>query len=95
MSEKIIKFVVYILGILIIIALIGVLYGMYLKINKKSSKNYSLSENFSLNLSEDYEIRNMQVINSNEIFITIFSENEIQGIIYDIDKKQIIQKISK
>ena len=45
--------------------------------------------------SEDYEIRNMQVINSNEIFITIFSENEIQGIIYDIDKKQIIQKISK
>lgn len=68
---------------------------MYLKINNKSSKNYSLSENFSLNLSEDYEIRNMQVINSNEIFITIFSENEIQGIIYDIDKKQIIQKISK
>lgn len=95
MSEKIIKFVVYILGILIIIALIGVLYGMYLKINKKSSKNYSLSENFSLNLSEDYEIRNMQVINSNEILITIFSENEIQGIIYDIDKKQIILKISK
>ena len=37
----------------------------------------------------------MQVIDNNRILITISNDDEIQGIIFDIDKQEIIQRIKK
>ena len=68
---------------------------MYIKITSKSSENYDLSKNISLLLKKDQEIKNMQVIDNNNILITIGNEKEIKGIIYDTKNKKILQTISK
>jgi len=83
------------LSFLIAIAFFGIIYGMYIKITSKSSENYDLSKNISLLLKKDQEIKNMQVIDNNNILITIGNEKEIKGIIYDTKNKKILQTISK
>ena len=49
----------------------------------------------SLSLDQNQEIINMKAIDNNRILINIRSNNEIQGIIFDVDKQEIIQKIKK
>ena len=95
MSEKIIKYIVYALSLLIGIAFIAVVYGMYIKIIPKSSKNNIISEDISLQLDQNYKIKNMQVIDEDTILVTVEIADQIQGIIYDINKKKIIQKLNK
>ena len=81
------------LSFLIIIAFFAVIYGLYIKISSKTSKNYNKVS--SLSLIADQEIKNIQVIDNNRILITITEDSEIQGIVFDIDKKEIIQRIKK
>ena len=83
------------LGLLIILAFFAVLYGMYIKISPKASKNLNIDKTISLLLTENQEIKNMQVINNNRILFTIADDEEIQGIIFDLDKQKIIQRIKK
>ena len=68
---------------------------MYIKISPKVPKDYNINKVVSLLLNQDQEIKNMQVINNNRILITIVDDNEIQGIIFDIDSQKIIQRIKK
>ena len=68
---------------------------MYIKISSKASKNYNIDEIISLSLIQDQEIENMQVIDSNRILITIVTDDEIQGVIFDINSQEIIQRIKK
>ena len=95
MFENIIKYIVYILSLLIALALFAVIYGMYIKISPKASKNYNIDEIVSLSLIQDQEIKNMQVIDNNRILITIVNDDEIQGVIFDINSQEIIQRIKK
>ena len=62
MTEKIIKLIVAVLGILIILALSALLYGMYIKISSKSSKIEKYPENISLFLNNEDNIESFQVI---------------------------------
>ena len=68
---------------------------MYIKISSKSSINYNINNNISLFLEENQQIINMQVMDKKTILIVIKSNNEIQGIVFDIDKQEIIKKIKK
>ena len=68
---------------------------MYIKISSKASKNYNIDEIVSLLLIQDQEIKNMQVIDNNRILITIVKDDEIQGVIFDINSQKIIQRIIK
>ena len=68
---------------------------MYIKISSKASKNYNIDEIVSLSLISDQEIKNMQVIDNNRILITIVANGEIQGVIFDINSQEIIQRIKK
>ena len=68
---------------------------MYIKISPKASKNYNIDEIVSLSLIQDQEIKNMQVIDNNRILITIVNDDEIQGVIFDINSQEIIQRIKK
>ena len=94
MSEKIVKYIVYLLSILIGIALFGVIYGLYINIYPKSPLKSTKTE-ISLLLNQEQKIKNMQVIDEDKILITIEDDNQIQGIIYDINKKKIIQRLNK
>ena len=67
---------------------------MYIKISSKTSKNFKINEVISLSLNHDQEIKDMQVIDNNRILIVIEDE-DIQGIIFDIDSQKIIHRIKK
>ena len=75
------------------IAFFAVIYGMYIKISTKTSIN--LNKVNSLALSPDQKVKSFEVIDNNKILITIITEDEIQGIIFDIDKQEIVQRIIK
>ena len=75
------------------IAFFAVIYGVYIKISTKTSKNFNKVN--SLSLLPDQKVKNIEVIDNNRILITITKDSEIQGIIFDIDKKEIIQRIKK
>jgi len=98
MLNKSIKYIVYILSFLIIIAFFAVIYGMYTKIYLKSSINNTvenLDKVISLSLSKGEEIKNIEVIDNYRILINVIYEGEIQGIIFDINKQKILQRIKK
>ena len=75
------------------IAFFAVIYGMYIKISTKTSINFNKVN--SLALSPDQKVKSFEVIDNNKILITIITEDEIQGIIFDIDKQEIVQRIIK
>jgi len=68
---------------------------MYIKISSKSSKNYDINEIASMSLMQNQKIKEIQVIDNNRILITIEDDDEIQGIIYNIDTQEIVQRIKK
>ena len=77
------------------IAFFAVIYGMYIKISSKASKNYNKNPNISLSLKKEEKIINMQVIDNNNILISIGNSGEIYGIIYDINNQKVLQIIKK
>ena len=95
MSEKLIKSIVVLLGILIILALSALLYGMYIKISPKSFEIEKYPENISLFLNNEDYIESFQVIDNKRILITLKNNNQLIGLIYDIDNKKIIQRLTK
>ena len=95
MSEKLIKSIVALLGVLIILALSALLYGMYTKISSKSYEIEKYPENISLFLNNEDIIENFQVLDKKRVLITIKSNNQLIGLIYDIDNKKIIQRLTK
>ena len=95
MSKKIISSIVLILGLLIIIAFLALLYGMYLKISTNGQKISDSSIIFSSNLAKDELIKNIEVIDKKRLLILIEKNNEIKGVIYDSDQNQIIRIIER
>ena len=95
MSKKIIKSIVIVLGFLIILALSALLYGIYIKISFKSSEMEKYPENILLYLNNEDNIVNFQVIDKKRILITVKNDNQLIGLIYDIDNKKIIQRLIK
>tara|TARA_Y100000996_G_C22483863_1_gene627354 strand:+ start:648 stop:932 length:285 start_codon:yes stop_codon:yes gene_type:complete len=93
--EKIIKFIVIGLAILILLALLLIVYGMYSNISSKSSKKLDYQEDISLLLNQDEIIKKFEVIDNNLILITVEKNNNFIGYIYDINDKKITQTIKK
>lgn len=95
MFEKIVKYLVYILSLLIILALLAIIYGIFLKTTTKKTINTKLINDFSLSLNSLEIIKNIEVINEKMILITILNNNNIEGIVFDIEKQEIVQRIKK
>ena len=95
MSKKIISSIVLILGLLIIIAFLALLYGMYLKISTNGQNISDSSIIFSSNLAKDEFIKNIEVIDKKRLLILIEKNNQIRGVIYDSDQNQIIRIIER
>tara|TARA_B000000475_G_scaffold263110_1_gene249285 strand:+ start:454 stop:741 length:288 start_codon:yes stop_codon:yes gene_type:complete len=95
MSKKIISSIVLILGLLIIIAFLALLYGMYLKISTNGQNISDSSIIFSSNLTKDEYIKNIEVIDKKRLLILIEKNNQIRGVIYDSDQNQIIRIIER
>ena len=95
MTDKILKNIVILLGVLIIIAFFALIYGMYTKISSKSLQIDEISKKISIFLESDEEIQNFEVIDQKNLLITIKKNDELIGLIYDIDNNRVVKKISK
>jgi len=95
MSKNFIQFVVIILGVLIIIAFLAIIYGMYLKISTSSSNLINTPNIFSAKLNNNEKIINIEVIDKYKLLLLIESADNIKGAIYDIETNKIISLIER
>ena len=83
------------MAVLIFICFAFLLYGFYAKIsNTQDLSNYQL-QNYSLNLQNNEKIRDIKVINENNILIIISNDDQPYLIMYNLKENKIISKIGR
>ena len=95
MSSSFLKFTVIFLAILIIICFVFLLYGLYSKISNTEGLTSDEITSYSLNLSNTENIKDVKIINENNLLFVISDNDQIYLIIYNLSNKQIISKIGK
>ena len=91
MSQKILKFIVIFLAILILFCFIALIYGLYIKSAKKQNNLETNNINYSLNLEEGDEITDIDIVDNNKLLFTIKNNNKTYALIYDIQNKKTIK----
>ncbi|MFL2520497.1 MAG: hypothetical protein ACJ0RJ_03440 [Alphaproteobacteria bacterium] len=91
MSQKILKFIVIFLAILILFCFIALIYGLYIKSAKKQTNLETNNINYSLNLEEGDEITDIDIVDNNKLLFTIKNNNNVYALIYDIQNKKTIK----
>ncbi len=89
MSQKILKFIVIFLGILIVICFLALVYGLYIKTTKKQSNLETNLIEYNLNLEKGHKITDIDMIYNNQILFTIKSNDKVYALIYDIETSNI------
>ena len=89
MSQKILKFIVIFLGILIVICFLALVYGLYIKTTKKQSNLETNLIDYNLNLEKGHKITDIDMIDNNRILFTIESNDKVYALIYDIETSNI------
>ena len=89
MSQKILKFIVIFLGILIVICFLALVYGLYIKTTKKQSNLDTNLIEYNLNLEKGHKITDIDMIDNNRILFTIKSNDKVYALIYDIETTNI------
>ena len=89
MSQKILKFIVIFLGILIVICFLALVYGLYIKTTKKQSNLETNLIDYNLNLEKGHKITDIDMIDNNWILFTIKSNDKVYALIYDIQTSNI------
>jgi uncharacterized protein YpmB len=89
MSQKILKFIVIFLGILIVICFLALVYGLYIKTTKKQSNLETNLIDYNLNLEKGHKITDIDMIDNNRILFTIKSNDKVYALIYDIQTSNI------
>ena len=89
MSQKILKFIVIFLGILIVICFLALVYGLYIKTTKKQSNLVTNLIDYNLNLEKGHKITDIDMIDNNRILFTIKSNDKVYALIYDIETSNI------
>lgn len=89
MSQKILKFIVIFLGILIVICFLALVYGLYIKTTKKQSNLETNLIDYNLNLEKGHKITDIDMIDNNRILFTIKSNDKVYALIYNIETSNI------
>ncbi len=95
MTSNFLKFTVIFLAILIFICFAFLLYGLYSKISNTEGLTSEEITSYSLNLSNTESIKDIKIINENNLLFVISDNDQIYLIIYNLDKKQVISKIGR
>jgi len=95
MNSNFLKFIVIFLAILIFISFAFLLYGLYSKISNTESFTGEDITSYSLNLSNKESIKEIKILNENNLLFVISDKDQIYLIIYNLDKKKVISKIGK
>ena len=91
MSQKILKFIVIFLGILIVICFLALVYGLYIKTTKKQSNLETNLIDYNLNLEKGHKITDIDMIDNNRILFTIKNNDKVYALIYDIKSTNTIK----
>ena len=89
MSQKILKFIVIFLGILIVICFLALVYGLYIKTTKKQINLETNLIDYNLNLEKGHKITDIDLIDNNRILFTIKNNDKVYALIYDIETSNI------
>ena len=89
MSQKILKFIVIFLGILIVICFLALVYGLYIKTTKKQSNLETNLIDYNLNLEKGHKITDIDMIDNNRILFTIKNNDKVYALIYDIQTSNV------
>ena len=95
MTNNFLKFTVIFLAILIFICFAFLLYGLYSKISNTEGLTNEEITSYSLNLSNTESIKDIRIINENNLLFVISDNDQINLFIYNLDKKQVISKIGR
>ena len=95
MTSNFLKLTVIFLAILIFICFAFLLYGLYSKISNTEGLINEEIASYSLNLSNTESIKDIKIINENNLLFVISDNDQIYLIIYNLNKKQIISKIGR
>ncbi len=95
MTNNFLKFTVIFLAILIFICFAFLLYGLYSKISNTEGLTSEEITSYSLNLTNTEIIKDIKIINENNLLFVISDDDQIYLIIYNLNKKQIISKIGR
>ena len=89
MSQKILKFIVIFLGILIVICFLALVYGLYIKTTKKQSNLETNLIDYNLNLEKEHKITDIDMIDNNRILFTIKNNDKVYALIYNIQTSNV------
>ena len=95
MTSNFLKFTVIFLAILIFICFAFLLYGLYSKISNTEGLTSEEITSYSLNLSNKESIKDIKIINENNLLFVISDNDQLYLFIYNLDKKQVISKIGR
>ena len=95
MSKKILQFIVILLALLIVICFISLIVGMYLKISGNQNNSQYNIKDFSLGLSKNEKIIDIEVLNKNQLLIVISNSVDTSGVVYDTKENNIISTIKR
>ena len=95
MTNNFLKFTVIFLAMLIFICFAFLLYGLYSKISNTDRSTNAEITSYSLNLNNKESIKDIKIINENNLLFVISDNDQIYLIIYNLDKKKIISKIGR
>ena len=90
MSNGFLKFIVILLAILIIICFAFLLYGLYSKISNTEVVSGSKISNYSLNLEKSERIKDIKIIDENNIIIVIFNDEHTYLVMYNLYHNKIL-----
>ena len=95
MSNNFLKFLVIFLAVLIIMCFALLLYGFYSKIsiNQKLYDNDVL--NFSLNLKNSENIKDIKIIDQNNVLIVISDNDQSYFIMYNLKNNKIVSRVGR
>ena len=83
------------MAVLIFVCFAFLLYGLYSKISNTEVLSNKEITNYSLNLSNSENIKDIKIIDENNLLVVVSDDDQINLIIYNLDQKKIISKIGR
>jgi len=95
MNNNFLKFTVIFLAVLIFICFTFLLYGLYSKISNTQVLTNGKITSYSLNLSNSEHIKDIKIIDKNNLLLVVSDDDQLYLIIYNLDQNKIISKIGR
>ena len=83
------------MAVLIFVCFAFLLYGLYAKISNTEVLSNKEITSYSLNLSNSENIKDIKIIDENNLLVVVSDDDQINLIIYNLDQKKIISKIGR